>query len=139
MMKQHHEALAALALQQQLRFAAAGIVRDVTYADDAQALDGKLILSTRRGDGRPKKIVYEVKEGRLIKDSQPVTGDEKIHAVWLQEFFCEKKNETTILFRLRAVQRNTRQAFTLETAAALFHRALPVAISEAAGEKSVER
>lgn len=113
-----------LEMQQQVRFAVDGIVRDITYGDTVYCEPNRLHIVTRRENSG--KIVYALdrskKSGRLMRDNQPVTGTGGEENISITEFNYSKWNERTVFIELKAVHRLTNKEFAVETAAVLLNQ-----------------
>lgn len=127
MVKQHVLVVNQLEMQQQVRFAMAGVVDDITYAESATCKKDSLALKTKRKNALGSQIVYVLDKsknsGRLMKDNQPVTGAESKSTISITDFHVEPWNERTIMITITAVNQTTRQSYTLESAAVLLNHA----------------
>lgn len=115
----HYQMMNYLAMQSQLRFVADSIVRDVTYSDECKVQPHKLIIYTKHDQPNGKVFSYEINNKRVVRDKQPMTGDEFKRNIRVENFSCFMPSSKLVIIKLQAVDVITKKDFSVETAAVI--------------------
>lgn len=107
------------ALQEQVGYAMERMTTDLRYAEDVKLDGGRLRVFCRATDGSPAWVVYEkTKEmqARIMRDSQPLTGQSTLGRISMREFKTERVGDRTVLLRLIGENLVSGRTYELETA-----------------------
>lgn len=113
-------------LQQETRFSVDSIVRDIAYAKSFQIYSDRFEIITDVDNKPNVKIVYQLNknasQSRLMRDNQPVTGETITGKISVVSLSFEALNPKTVLIKMSLIDTETKQVFTLDTAATILDK-----------------
>lgn len=121
LIKMHGEIIGNLVLQEQVRFLADSLINDLNYANQVQLKNQKVLIFINNGALNQKIVIYELNGGRIMKDTQPITGGDKAVNIIIKEFSCRKFNESTVIIKIKACNQKSFKEFELETGVVLLN------------------
>ena len=109
-------------LQNQIRFSMERITSDLMYAYRFESSDRRLRILIHDAGGVPKWIEYVLTEDerpRLMRNSQPMTGESRLVDLAVSEFELRPAGARTLFFRIKGENLRTGRVFELESAVTL--------------------
>lgn len=106
------------ALQEQVGYAMERMVTDLRYAEDAKIEDDRLRIYCREVSGPLRWVAYDRTNEtipRIRLDSQPLTGQDRLGEIAMEEFKAEMVDSQTVFLRLVGKNTLTGQSYALET------------------------
>ncbi len=111
-------ALSDFEMQKEIQFSMEAIQHDLMYAIDAKAEPGVLRIK-KPGGAFGTWLSYGVKEGRMIKGIQPMTGETTLGNIIIVSFECAKYGEKTVRYSIKARNSLTGREYELRSATTL--------------------
>lgn len=110
-------------LQQEARFSVDSITRDIAYAKSFQIYSDRFEMITDVDNKPNVKIVYQLNNNtsqcRLMRDNQPVTGETITGKISIVSLSFEAFNPKTVLIKMSLIDTETKQTFSIDTAATI--------------------